>query len=160
MSPDRSRHPFGTVTLSTRAGFPARLDSGEEVERAFREPPAPLWRPRPCSASDPALPAEESELGDCRRDDPAPRPPVAECPPELRNAIEVLAVEADDERGEEQHRRDHRQPLHHLVLVVRDLRDVVVADARDEVARELETVERAQELVVRGSERELDVVAE
>src|SRR5205823_1657973 len=144
MSPDRSRHPFGTVTLNTRADFAVRLESGEEVERASREPPAPRTPTRRAAPSDPALPAEEGELRDRGHDDPAPRPPVAERPSELGNVVEVLAVEADDERGEKQHRGDHRQPLHHLVLVVRDLRDVVVADTRDEVARELEPVERTE----------------
>ena len=55
---------------------------------------------------------------------------------------------------------DHGQPLHHLVLVVRDLRLLVVAHAREQVARELEPVERAQELVVGAVERDLDVVRE
>ena len=57
-------------------------------------------------------------------------------------------------------RRDHRQPLHHLVLVVRDLRLVVVAHAGDEVAGELEVVGGAQQLVVGVAEVELDVVRE
>ena len=52
------------------------------------------------------------------------------------------------------------EALHHLVLVVRDLRLAVVAHPGEEVAREVEAVGRAKELVVRGVERDLDVVAE
>ena len=73
---------------------------------------------------------------------------------------EVLAVETDDERREEQQRGDHRQPLHDLVLVVRDLRLVVVADAGEQVAREVEPVDGAQELVVGVRERDLDLARE
>ena len=62
--------------------------------------------------------------------------------------------------GSRMQRRDHGEPLHHVVLVVRDLRLVVVAHAREQVARELEPVERAQELVVRAVERDLDLVRE
>ena len=73
---------------------------------------------------------------------------------------EVLAVEADDEGRHEQHRGDHRQPLHHLVLVVGDLRLVVVARAREQVAREVEPVYGAQQFVVDVGEVELDVARE
>ena len=38
------------------------------------------------------------------------------------------------------------EPLHHLVLVVRDLRLLVVADAGDEVAGELEPVRARRSL--------------
>ena len=71
---------------------------------------------------------------DRRPDDPAPRPPVAPRPVELGDVVEVLAVEPDDERGEQQQRGDQRQALHHLVLVVRDLPLEVVAHARERVA--------------------------
>ena len=52
------------------------------------------------------------------------------------------------------------EPLHHLVLVVRDLRLEVVAHAGDEVARGLEALGRAQELVVGVGEVELDLARE
>src|SRR5919198_4414604 len=79
---------------------------------------------------DPLLPAEEGELDDRGRDDQAPRPRIAPLPAELRKMVaEVLAVQADDERWEEQHGGDHRQRLHYLVLVVPDLRLQVVAHA-------------------------------
>jgi hypothetical protein len=71
--------------------------------------------------------------------------------------VEVLAVEADDERRHEQQRRDHRQPLHHLVLIDGDLALEVVADAREGVARRLEGFARAHELVVGVAEGDLDV---
>ena len=95
-----------------------------------------------------------------RDDDHAPGERVPVTPVELGDDPEVLAVDADDERREEHERRDDGQHLHHLVLVVRDLRLAVVADACEQVAREVEAVGRAQELVVRGVERDLDVVAE
>src|SRR4051794_20165844 len=85
--------------------------------------------------SDPALPPEQQDLPDRGRDDQAPRPPVAEPPVQLRDLTEVLAVEPDDERRDEKQRRDRRQPLHHLVLVVRDLTLQVVADAPERIAR-------------------------
>ena len=72
---------------------------------------------------------------------------------------EVLPEEPGQEREREKDRRDHGQPLHHLVLVVRDLRLVVVAHARDQVARELE-VGGPEQLVVGVAEVELDVVRE
>ena len=55
-------------------------------------------------------------------------------PAELRDALEVLAVEADDERREQQHGGDDREALHHLVLVVGDLGLVVVAHTGEQVA--------------------------
>src|SRR6266545_3863518 len=110
-------------------------------------------------ALNPLLPAEERELYHRRHDDQCPGEEIAELPVELGEVVlEVLAVEADDEGGQQQQRRDHRERLHDLVLVVRDLRLEVVANARDQVARELETVECAQELVQRGVERDLDVM--
>src|SRR5215212_5704376 len=112
-------------------------------------------RGRVAAESDPALPAEEHELAERRRDDPPPRPPVAEAPTELRNVLEVLAVEADDERREQQKRGDHGESLHHLVLCVRDLRLVVVAGAGDELARDVERLRGAQELVVDVGEQKL-----
>src|SRR5690349_12193327 len=82
----------------------------------------------------PALAAEVPDLEHRRDGDQPPRPRVAEVPAELGHVAEVLAVEADDEGRDEQDRRDRGQPLHHLVLVVRDLRLVVVPDSGDEVA--------------------------
>ena len=55
---------------------------------------------------------------------------------QLRDVPEVLAVEPDDERRHEQDRGDRREPLHDLVLVVRDLGLAVVAHSGDEVARQ------------------------
>ena len=86
--------------------------------------------------------------------------PVAEVPAQLGHVAEVLAVEADDEGREEQERRDRGQPFHDLVLVVRDLRLGVVADAGEQVACEVEPVRRAQELVVGRVEGDLDLVGE
>ena len=74
--------------------------------------------------------------------------------------LKVLAVEADDEGGEEEQRGDDGQRLHHLVLVVGDLCLQVVADTIDQIARELEPVEGAQELVVGAVERDFDIVRE
>jgi len=73
---------------------------------------------------------------------------------------EVLSVEPDDEGRNEQHRSDHGQPLHHLVLLVRDLRLVVIARAREQVARKVEPVHRSQQLVVDVREVELDLARE
>src|SRR5438132_10618241 len=90
----------------------------------------------------PLPPTEEDQLADRRDDDQRPRPEVAQLPVDLREMVlEVLAIEADDERGEEQERGNHGQGLHDLVLVVRDLRLEVVADARDQITRQLEPVE-------------------
>src|SRR5947207_688810 len=100
----------------------------------------PRWGdagPRGTRSSEPALPPEPEELREGDRDDHAPGVRIAVVPAELGDVDEVLAVEADDERGDEHEASDHGQTLHHLVLVVRDLRDVVVADARKQVAREL-----------------------
>ena len=74
--------------------------------------------------------------------------------------VEVLSVDADDEGREEDERRDHGELLHDVVLVVRDLSLVVVADRGDRVAREVEAVDRAQELVVHLREVELDLARE
>ena len=52
------------------------------------------------------------------------------------------------------------RPLHHLVLVDRDLGLEVVADAGEEVARGLEAFARAEELVVGIREVQLDVARE
>ncbi len=71
--------------------------------------------------------------------------------------IEVLTVEADDEGRKEQHRGDHRQALGDFVLVVRDLGLLVVPRACQEVAREVQSVDRAQQLVVDVGEVELDL---
>src|SRR4051794_9664352 len=92
---------------------------------------------RVARASEPALAAEVPDLQRRRDGDHAPRPRVAEAPVQLRDVAEVLAVEADDERGEEEDRRDRRQALRHLVLVGRDPAKVIVPDTGDEVAREL-----------------------
>ena len=62
--------------------------------------------------------------------------------------------------GSEQHRRDHGQPLHHLVLIVGDLRLVEVAHAREQVAREVQAVGCAQQLVVGVGEVQLDLARE
>src|SRR5207253_10378024 len=110
--------------------------------------------------SEPALAAEVPDLERGRAEDPAPRPPVAPYPLQLRDVAEVLAVEADDEGGDEQDRGDRCEPLHDLVLVVRDLRLVVVADAPEQVAREFEAVEGAQQLVVGVRDVQLDLARE
>src|SRR5690348_18195158 len=60
------------------------------------------------------------------------------------DVVEVLAVQADDERRQQQQRGDDRQPLHHLVLVVRDLALDVVADTGDQVARSEEHTSELQ----------------
>jgi hypothetical protein len=66
--------------------------------------------------------------------------PGAPSPAELRDVGEVLSVEADDERGDEEDGGDDCESLHHIVLVIRDRRLVVIANAGDEIARELEPV--------------------
>src|SRR4051794_35936783 len=71
---------------------------------------------------------------------------------------EVLAVEADVERRKEEQRRDDGEFLRHLVLVVRDLRLEVVAAACEQVARQVEPVDCAEQLVVGVAERNLDLV--
>src|SRR5256885_977130 len=108
-----------------------------DVERALLAPGTDVvrhGRPSVAVASKPALPAKEEQLSDGGHDDEAPRPPVAEAPRQLRDVTEVLAVQADDEGGDEEERRDHRQALHHLVLIVRDLALKVVANAGERVA--------------------------
>ena len=55
---------------------------------------------------------------------------------------------------------DHREALHHLVLVVRDLSLEVVADPRQRVASGVEPFRRAQQLVERAAEGDLDVAGE
>ena len=57
--------------------------------------------------------------------------------------------------GTSRHRGDRGEPLRHLVLVVGDLRLEVVAHAAEQVARGLEALGRAQELVVGVGELEL-----
>ena len=79
---------------------------------------------------------------------------------QLGDVAEVLPVEADDQRGEEQDGGDRGQLLHHVVLLVRDLRLVVVADAGKQVAGELEVVRRPEQLVVGVAEVELDLMGE
>ncbi len=76
---------------------------------------------------------------------------------ELGHVIEVLAIDADDERREEKEGGDHGELLHDVVLVVSDLPLVVVADCRDRVAGEVEPVDRSKELVVHLGEVELHV---
>src|SRR6516164_10768098 len=78
----------------------AREREGRLAEGNRRCPSAPL---------DPFLSTEVHDLSDRRDDDQAPRPGVAEAPVEFRDVPEVLAVEADDERGEEQDRGDCRE---------------------------------------------------
>ena len=74
--------------------------------------------------------------------------------------VEVLAVDADEERGEEEQRRDHGEPLHDLVLLLADLRLVVVAGGGDQVAGDVERLRRAQEPVGRLGEVELERTVE
>lgn len=88
---------------------------------------------------DPLLPAEEGQLADDQR----PGEAGADRAAQLRDIVEVLSVETDDERRHEQDGGDHGQPLPDLVLVVRDPRLMVVAHAGDQIAAELQTVRRA-----------------
>src|SRR5262245_35800313 len=74
--------------------------------------------------------------------------------------VEVLSVDADDERWEEEDRGDCRQPLRHLVLIVRNLVLLVVADGGEEVARELERLTRPKQLVEHSAEATLYLVGE
>src|SRR5256885_14157176 len=110
--------------------------------------------------SDPALAPEVDELADGGSEDQGPREAVAVSPRQLGDDPEVLAVEADDERRWQEDRRHDREPLHHLVLVVGDLRLVVVTDAADQITGRLQPFAGAQQLVVRGAEVELDLVGE
>src|SRR5262249_38158004 len=114
--------------------MPRAVESSRRVTRRHQEEGCSRGKQWSPPRLEPALPAEEDELSERGADDQAPRPPVAEAPADLRDVVEVLAVEADDEGGDEEQRRDHGQALHDLVLVVRDLRLEVVADAGDEVA--------------------------
>src|SRR6266576_5702739 len=110
-------------------------------------------------ALDPTPATEPHELRDRRGDDQRPRPEIPVLPVDLREVVaEVLAVEPDDERGHEQQGGDRGQALRHLVLVVGDLGDEVVAHACDQVAGELQPVDCAQDLVVGAAEVDLDVV--
>ena len=74
--------------------------------------------------------------------------------------LEVLAVDPDDERRQQEQRGNHRQLLHDLVLILRDLRLVVVAGARDQVAGDVERLDRMQQLVVGIREAELELPVE
>src|SRR2546423_8176248 len=87
------------------------------VERVKRR----QLRPAERLAADPSAPAEEHDLDRRGDKDPAPGPPVAEAPVELRDVPEVLAVEPDDEGGEEEHGGDDSEHLHCLVLVFGEL---------------------------------------
>src|SRR5919197_1114579 len=148
---------FGQMKKGIRAMLATAAEPElPRVERPQRRRARPPGR----VAADPATPAEERELDRRRDEDPRPRPPVAEAPSELGDVAEVLAVEADNERGEEEHRGDDGQHLHHLVLIVRDLRLVVVAHAGQEVAGEVETVHGTEELVVDVREVDLDLARE
>src|SRR5213076_3255665 len=98
------------------------------------------------AASEPVVAAVPPELDPGRDEDQRPHVLVAPVSAELRDVPEVLAVEADDEGGDEEQRRGRSQPLRHLVLVVGDLRLLVVPEARQQVARELQAVEGAHQL--------------
>src|SRR5437763_4233268 len=68
--------------------------------------------------ADPALPPEVPELGGGGRHDERPREAVALRPVQLGDVAEVLAVETDDEGGEQEKGGHDGQDLHDLVLVV------------------------------------------
>src|SRR2546430_1241561 len=100
---------------SGRGGFraaPAGPPGGWLVSPALRwlaRPPvpapvsgAPGWRGAN-HVLDPSLPTEVDELEDRRHCDQAPRVQVAEVPSQLGDVLEVLTVEADDERRQQQH---------------------------------------------------------
>src|SRR5262245_51045758 len=97
--------------------------------------------------SDPVLPAEVPELQRGRDEDEPPHEPVSVAPAEVGDVAEVLAVEPDDERREQQDRGDDGQPLHHLVLFVGDLGLMEVTHPGQEIARQVEAVGCAQQLV-------------
>ena len=94
-------------------------------------------RPRAVAASDPAPPAEDRRAARGRRRRSAPtRPPASSTG--RRTPGEVLAVEPDDEARHEHERCDHRELLRDVVLLLGDLGLVVVADAGEQVAGDVE----------------------
>ena len=89
-----------------------------------------------------------------------PRKPVSVAPVELGSAAQILAVQTDDERRNEQQRGDRREAFHDLVLIVRDLSLVKIPYAGQKIAGEIEPVGCAQQLVVRIGEVQLGIARE
>src|SRR5438093_10959178 len=85
-------------------------------------------RALPYRSSDPAARAEDRELQDGRRDDKQDRDPDRPVGV-VERALEVLAVEAYDQRRQQEHGRDDRELLDDLVLILGDQRLVVIAGA-------------------------------
>src|SRR5207237_1388377 len=77
-----------------------------------------------------------------------------------QDARGVLPVEPNEERGEKQSGRDHRQLLHDLVLVLGDERLVVVARACEQVARDIEFLAGSKERLVGVGEAAFDLFGE
>ena len=73
---------------------------------------------------------------------------VAVLPPQLGHVAEVHAVDAGDERGDDEDRAPRRHLLHHLVQLVRRDREVRLEQTGEQVALRLDEVADAQHPVV------------
>ena len=78
----------------------------------------------------------------------AERQRVAELPAQLGHVPEVHAVDAGDERGDDEDGAPRRHLLHHLVQLVRRDREVGLEQAGEQVALRLDEVADAEHAVV------------
>src|SRR5262245_6961300 len=157
----KSSSPLSTTARARWASRHFRTHGRRATDSRSRPPSILLCRSSSSRRfSEPALAAEIDDLGDRRREDQEPRPGVAVVPVVLRRVDEVLTVEPDDERRDEQDRRDCAQPFHDLVLIDGDAGLLVVPGRGEEVARVLEAFRRPEQLVVGRPELLLDLPRE